>query len=66
MFKDEFFQGMEKVDREILQVEQQINNFKKKQVRFVDVGLEKIYMLVVNFFSNYCVIQFYLLDFVFN
>ena len=41
MSKDELLQGMEKVDREISQVEQQINNLKKKQVRLVDVGLEK-------------------------
>ena len=33
MSKDELLQGMEKVDREIAQVNQQINNLKKMQVR---------------------------------
>lgn len=33
MSKDELLQGMEKVDREIALVIQQINNFKKMQVR---------------------------------
>lgn len=32
MSKDELLQGMEKVDREIAQVKQQINNLKKMQV----------------------------------
>ena len=32
MSKDELLQGMEKVDREIAQVKQQINNLKKVQV----------------------------------
>ena len=56
MSKDELLQGMEKVDREISQVEQQINNLKKKQVRLVDVGLEKIHLSAINFSSNHCAI----------
>ena len=35
MSKDELLQGMEKVDREIAQVKQQINNLKKVQVSCV-------------------------------
>lgn len=57
MSKDELLQGMEKVDREISQVEQQINNLKKKQVRLVDVGLEKIHLSAANF-SAVITVQF--------
>ena len=43
--KDDLLQGIEKVDREIAQVEQQIINLKKVQVSsFVDYGL--------NYFDN--------------
>ena len=55
--KDDLLQGIEKVDREIAQVEQQIINLKKAQVSsFVDYEFNYVDKIII-FFKDYVILK---------